>query len=226
MIFKHDLIELPKLNRIDGDQRQYELPTGQRYPSVTTVLSNTADKSFLIKWKKRVGESEANKITQRSGRRGTAVHNLCEKLVFNQELNLKNEMPINTEMFNQVRRVLEAHVDSIRISEGYLYSHKLKVAGAVDLVASYNGSPAIIDFKTAMKQKRREWIEDYFIQASMYSFMLYEMTGILHPKLVIIIAVESEDRAQVFECNVSKWINKARDRCRLYHEKSLPEIPF
>lgn len=216
-MFEHDLIELPKLVRIDGEQRYYETPTGEKYPSVTTVLDKTSDKSALFQWRARVGEEEAARVTKRATTRGTAVHTLCEKLVLNEEVDLTNEMPFNVAMYRQLERFLKKNVNDIRVSEGSLFSHKLKVAGSVDLVASYQGKPAIIDFKTANRNKKREWIENYFLQASMYSFMLWEMTKIYHPTIVIAIAVEEEYDPQIFVDSAANWIDKAKERCTRYH---------
>jgi ATP-dependent exoDNAse (exonuclease V) beta subunit len=216
-MFNVDLIELPELIRIDGDIRTYLTPTGEKYPSVTTVLSKTKDMSHLLAWRKRVGESEADDITRRAASRGTATHLLCEKFVLNEEIDLKQEMPLHVHLFKQLERVLVDNVDNIRVSEGSLFSHKLKVAGSVDLIASWRGQPAVIDFKTSGKYKRKDWIEDYFMQCAMYSFMLWEMTQMYHPKLVVAIAIEEENVAQVFEENINDWLDKARDRCKQYH---------
>lgn len=216
-MFNIDLIDLPTLVRIDGEQRFYETPTGQKYPSVTTVLSAMSDKTAITQWRARVGEAEANRVTNRATRRGTAVHKLCEDYVLNKHVDLLTEMPINVNMYKQLEKFLYYNVNNIMSSEGSLYSHKLKVAGSVDLIAYYQGKPAIIDFKTSTKTKRRDWIENYFLQASMYSFMLWEMTGLHHPNIVIAIAIEEEDEAQVFEDNASNWIDKAKDMCRKFH---------
>lgn len=216
-MFNHDLVELPKLVRLDGEVRHYLTPTGEKYPSVTTVLDKTSDKSALYAWRKRVGEEEANRISNRATTRGTAVHTLCEKYVLNQPIDLAEEMPFNVHMFKQLERFLHQNVDHIRGSESSLYSHKLKVAGSCDLIANYRNHAAIIDFKTSNKLKRKDWIENYFLQAAMYSFMFWEMTQLFHPKLVIAIAVEEEDQAQIFEEDVNDWIDKARDRCKRYH---------
>lgn len=216
-MFNVDLIELPKLIRMDGEIRTYLTPSGEKYPSVTTVLSKTKDMSHLMAWRQRVGEQEADKITRRAGTRGTATHLLCEKLVLNEPIDLSKEMPISIHLFKQLEKFLIANVNGIRVSEGSLYSHNLKVAGSVDLVANYRNHAAIIDFKTSGKYKRKDWIEDYFMQAAMYSFMLWEMTQLYHPKLVIAIAVEEENEAQIFEENVNDWLDKARDRCKKYH---------
>src|SRR5690606_23983715 len=106
-------------------------------------------------------------------------------------------MPFNLVMYKQIEKVLKRKVNNIRCSEGRLYSNKLKVAGSVDLIADYEGKPAVIDFKTSAKNKKKEWIEAYFLQVSMYSFMFWEMTGIFINDIVIIIAVEQELEPQI-----------------------------
>lgn len=219
-MFINDLIKLPQLVRIDGEQRFYQTPDGNKYPSVTTVISEMSDKTAIIKWRKRVGEEEANRVSGRATRRGTAVHTLLEKFVLNEEIDFSDTMPPNKTMFNQIAKHLQQNVDNVRSSEGQLFSHKLKIAGSVDLIASYKGEPAIIDFKTSTKPKRKEWIENYFLQATMYSYMLYEMTGLYHPKLVIAIALEEDSEPQIFVEHVKDWIPKAIDICKRYHEKN------
>lgn len=216
-MFKLNLIDLPTLIRNDGEIRTYETPTGEKYPSVTTVLDKTSDKSHLIAWRKRVGEEEAAEITKRAARRGTATHLLCEKVILNQPFDLKDERPIDVHLFKQLEPWLRENVDNIRTSEGQLFSHKLKVAGSVDLIADYQNNPAIIDFKTSLKNKRKDWIENYFMQCAMYSYMFWEMTQIHHPTLVVAIAVEEENAPQIFVEHVNDWIDKAQDRCRRYH---------
>jgi genome maintenance exonuclease 1 len=218
-MFRNDIIELPQLVRIDGEQRFYQTPDGYKYPSVTTVLSEMSDKTAIMEWRKRVGEEEANRVSGRATRRGTAVHSLLEKFVLNEEIDFSDTMPLNKTMYNQIAKHLEQHVDDVRSSEGQLFSHKLKIAGSVDLIASYKGEPAIIDFKTSTKPKRKEWIENYFLQATMYSYMFYEMTGLYHPKLVIAIAVEDSPEPQIFEEHASNWIEKAMKMCQEFHAR-------
>ena len=49
-----------------------------KLPSVTTVLGQTKDMSGLAKWRKRVGEKEADRISNLSMSRGTIMHRLIE----------------------------------------------------------------------------------------------------------------------------------------------------
>jgi genome maintenance exonuclease 1 len=74
----------------------------------------------------------------------------------------------------------------------------------VDCIAEYNGKLSIIDFKTASKPKRREWISSYFMQCAAYAIMYEEMTGIPVTQLVVLIAVEDE-APQVFIEKRNDW---------------------
>ena len=216
MNFRNDIIELKPLTRIDGDIRLYETPEGNRYPSVTTVLDHFKDKSGLREWRNRVGHEEADKIGKVAATRGTNIHSLCESLVLNREIDYDKIMPVNLVLFKQIKSILDANVNNIRISEGRLYSDKLKIAGTVDLLAEYRNKLAVIDFKTSIRDKQKEWIEDYFLQAALYAYMIWERTGVMATDIVIIIAVESSPEAQVFEEKVVNYIDKARHLCKEY----------
>lgn len=215
--FEFDLIEFDHLNRIDGETaRLYETPTGERYPSVTTVLGKMSDKTSLNEWRKRVGDEEANKVSARASSRGTFIHTMCEKYVLGEEVD--TSMPHNMMIFRQIKGILDEKVDMIRATECTLYSHHLKIAGTCDLVADYDDRLSIIDYKTSTKRKRKDWIEGYFLQASLYAYMLWEMKGIAVKDIVIIIGVDDELEPQVFIERPSNYIEKAADLVRSYHQ--------
>jgi predicted RecB family nuclease len=141
---------------------------------------------------------------------------MAENYVLGEEIDLS--MPGNKIIFDQIKKVLDSNVDNVIASESTLISHKLKVAGTTDLIAEYDGKLSIIDYKTASKRKRKEWIENYFLQSAMYSYMLWEMTGIMAKQIVIIIGIDSEPEAQVFKVNPADYIEKAAQMCRDYHD--------
>ena len=199
-------------------KRHYVTKEGYKYPSVTTVLDAFKDKSGLIEWRKRVGDAEANKISGRATRRGTAMHNMCEKYVLNESFDLSSEMPMNVYMFNQMKTALDARVNNVHCVESALVSHKLKVAGRVDLIAEWDGKLAVIDYKTSGKKKPKEWINDYFEQASLYAYMYWEMTGIMIKKIVIMIAVEEETEPQIFIESPGNYIQGVSDNIKKYHD--------
>lgn len=214
--FEYEMLDFAALQRIDGPTRLYETPEGKRYPSVTAVLGKMTDKSALDAWKKRVGDEEAARVSARAATRGTNVHTMCENYVLGNEIDMS--MPHNMMMFRQIKMVLDEKVDMIRATECTLYSDHLKVAGTCDLIADYDGRLSIIDYKTSSKLKRKEWIEGYFLQASLYAYMLWEMTGIHVKDIVIIIGVDDSLDAQVFVERPQRYLEKAADLVRSYHK--------
>ena len=152
----------------------YMLHYGEKYPSVTTVLSNYK-KDGIVKWRKRVGEKEANKISTKASRRGTKVHKLCEDYL-NNDSSFKGYTPDNVDMFKTIQPTLN-EIEVVYAQERTLFSHHLKTAGRVDCVGKFRGKTHIIDFKTSNKPKKWEWIDNYFMQGSAYSVMWEEMTG-------------------------------------------------
>ena len=60
--------------------RHYDVVDGL-LPSVTTILSDTKSEEKLAslqRWRERVGQDEATRITDQSGQRGTIMHNYLE----------------------------------------------------------------------------------------------------------------------------------------------------
>ena len=114
-LFKHTLVPKAELTtqNING-QRFYSLPDGTLLKPVTSVLSEKLDKTALLEWKARVGEEEAQRISVQAARRGTAIHNIAERYVLNEDRYYSpNEMPINIESFKPIKSVLDAYVDNI-----------------------------------------------------------------------------------------------------------------
>lgn len=209
-IFNHNLV--PEIHiettSIDG-KRYYVLPDGRKFRSVTTVLSESLDKTALLEWRKKVGEDEANKISTQAARRGTAVHSLCEKYVLNQDgLELrKGAMPSSLDAFNSIKPIIDQSVGTILGVELPLYSVALNTAGRCDLIAEFNGVPSVIDFKTSRKLKKEEWIESYFLQTTVYAMMFEWIYKIAIPQIVILIAVDHEP-PQVFVKDRGQYVNR------------------
>ena len=157
------------LKRQDGVSRVYLTPDGESLPSVTSVLSKTKDKSFLKKWRARVGEKTAEKIIADSSAIGTARHLYIEHYVNEHAYKDLTEIGIKAETMAQV--IIEQglrDIDEVWGSEVHLY-YPGKYAGTTDMVGLYKGRPAIIDFKQTNKPKKREWIQDYLMQLAAYA---------------------------------------------------------
>ena len=191
------LPELPELVRTNiGGKRHYQTPNGS-YPSITTVLS-IRNKEGIHEWRKRVGNEEANKITKRAVTRGTHFHSLLEQYFLGEIDDLDTfcataltKNPAVWYLFLEAVQVLEKKINNIYCIEDYLYSDEYKVAGAVDMIAEYDGVVSVIDYKTSNSDKKEEWIENYFIQGTAYAKMFTERTGIPCSQLVIFIMPDS-----------------------------------
>jgi len=204
------LPELPELVRTNiGGKRHYETPNGS-YPSITTVLS-IRKKEGLYAWRKRVGNEEANKIAKKASTRGTHFHSLLEQYFSNKidDLDIfcatalaKN--PAVWYLFLEAVQVLENKINNIYCIEDYLYSDEYKVAGAVDMIAEYDGVVSVIDYKTSNTDKKEEWCENYFLQGTAYAKMFTERTGIPCSQLVIFI-VPDNGIPQIFTKSVEDY---------------------
>lgn len=202
-----------------NSKRHYCTPQGL-YPSITTILS-AFPKPELMEWRRRVGNDEANRITRTATTRGTKLHSLCERYLLNEEIDKKSIMPDTLSAFYGFQPILN-NISNIHFLEAPLYSDKLKVAGRVDAIANYNGILSIIDFKTSRKEKKEDWIEDYFIQATAYHICYWELTGIKTKQIAILISVEDGEN-QVFIKDskeyIPKTIQKIKDYYKYYHFK-------
>jgi len=157
------------LKREDGEYRLYLTPDGESLPSVTTILSKTKDKSFLKKWRNRVGEKEAEKIMRESAQIGTALHLYIERLVNKQ--GYKDLTKIGQKAQKMAEVIVKEGLKDITDvwgSEVHLY-YPGKYAGTADMIALYQGRPTIIDFKQTNRPKKREWVQDYLMQLSAYA---------------------------------------------------------
>lgn len=188
--------------------RRYKIPdTDELYESVTTALSKNPEKiKSLQEWRNRVGEEEANRISRISSRRGTKVHKIIEDYLNGKKDYLEGHLPNHIEMFESIKGYLDTNIVSVYLQEAFLFSHKYKLAGQVDCIANCDGYRCIIDFKTSSKPKRKEWIEDYFLQCAAYSFMFEEMYGDTIHYNIVLIAVENE-KPQSFLTNPRDYLD-------------------
>lgn len=183
--------------------RKYLLPNGDKVPSITTVLGHFK-KDSIQKWRDRVGEAEANRISKHASNRGTNVHTLCELYLNNTPNHTRGAYPDALEMFYSLKPILH-RINNIHYQECGLYSTKLGVAGRVDCIGEFDGELAVIDFKTSSKIKTSEMIEDYYMQEAFYALAYQEMIGKPINKLVTIMAVDHE-KPLVFIEPTKKWI--------------------
>ena len=185
--------------------RHYVDPDGNKYPSITTVLS-ILSREAIQRWRERVGEEEANRISRVASSRGTKIHNIIEKYIANDPEYLQGEMPHNIQTFKDIQPIVDQNLSKIYSIEAPLYSKHLGVAGRVDCVGVWNGKDSIIDWKTSRKEKKKEWISSYFMQAAAYAIMWEERTG--RPIKQLVVAIAGDMGPQVFIEDRDNWTDK------------------
>ena len=187
-MFNHvNTIDIPELQTLnENNSRFYITPTGEKYPSVTTLLGWSTRKS-IYQWRQRVGEQKANSISGQSSARGTRYHNLVEKYLRNEDVSFSS--PLDKDLFNSTKNLL-SRINNISLLEKTLYSDHLKSAGRVDCIGEFDNKLSVIDFKTSSKPKTENYITNYFMQGSAYAVMFEERTGIEINQVVILVVTE------------------------------------
>ena len=151
--------------------RYYEI-NNKKLPSVTEIIKSTESedkRQSLKQWRDRIGDAEADKIMTISSARGTAMHkHIEEHLVGQKHLNI--ETSIN-EPYLMAKKIIHDGLYSLDELWGceVTLSYPDLYAGTADACGVYDGIQSIIDFKQSNKPKKRQWIEDYFIQLAAYA---------------------------------------------------------
>lgn len=166
---------------INGERR-YATPDGEKLPSVTTILSATAPKEKLEKlneWRNRVGHKRAQEITTEAAGRGTRMHKWLEDYVKTGKIGTPGSNPYSIQSHKMAENIIYQGLSKCNEfwgTEVPLYFPKI-YAGTTDLVGIHDGDEAIMDHKQTNKPKKREWIEDYFLQLAAYANAHNEVHG-------------------------------------------------
>ena len=192
MEFIHEKIDIgyETLDRRDSpDGRRYVTLDGNAYPSVTTILS-IVNEEQIAKWRKRVGEEEANRVGARAATRGTQVHSIIEKYLQNDPDYKEGFLPHVVQSLENLRPLLDKNVTKVYAQEVPLYSDHLQMAGTCDAVVEWAGVPTIVDWKTSRRPKKKANIGNYFMQLAAYAVMWEERTGMAINQTRIVMDVD------------------------------------
>ena len=198
--------------------RTYDV-SGFKLPSVTTILSRTKDKKKLQEWRDRVGNNEADRVMNLSSKRGTLMHKYLEHYVLGKGYEDLTELGQTTKkMANKVIEVGLTPVEGYYGSEITLYYPGL-YAGTTDLVCIHNDMETIVDFKQSNRPKKREWIDDYFLQSAAYAMAHDHVHGSKIRQCVIMICTPDlyfqEYRIQDHE--LRQWKHRFLVRLDMYY---------
>ena len=205
--------------------RFYETPTGEKYPSITTVLGKQPGKQKgLQEWRERVGVAQAQIISGKAARRGSVFHNIVENYLQDNDISdFKQQNFMAWCMFGEMKSHLDEKINEIVLQEQSMFSSKFKVAGRCDLIGVYKDKLSVVDFKTTTRTKKEEWIEDYFIQCAAYASMFEEHTG--EPVEDVVIMMVAEDgEVQLFEKKTADYLSKLEEIMDDFYETVVLDL--
>lgn len=212
------LYDYKPLERTDGKQgRRYIVGEDRPLPSVTTILSKTKDMTHLKAWVARVGEKEAERIKTEASGIGQGMHKILENHILGQEKegSFMAKTLADVIIKNGLPKVNEVWGTEVAVFAKGLY------AGTTDLVGLHDGIPSIMDFKNSLKDKKKEWIEDYFMQLAAYAMAHNEMFGTTINRGVIMIATR-DAKYQEFIIEGEEfdhWQKKWAEKLCAYYDK-------
>ena len=215
---RNNYVRVPRSD--DEGNRTYDVQ-GAKLPSVTTILSRTKDQGFLKKWKAKVGEAQAEVIKNISSKRGTSMHKYIEAFILQQ--GYEDMTSLGQQAKTMAHKVIEmglTPVEEYYGSEVTLYYPGL-YAGSTDLVCVHNEMDTIIDFKQSNSPKRKEWIEDYYMQIAAYAMAHDYIHGSKIQQGIIMVCTPDlymqEFRFQGIE--LRQWKHKFLARLNQFYEE-------
>jgi genome maintenance exonuclease 1 len=212
---------------VDGS-RKYATPDGEKLPSVTTILEATKPeeaKKALQEWRNRVGHKKAQEITTEAAGRGTRMHKWIEDYIKTGKIGEPGSNPYSIQSHTMAQSIINQGLINCNEywgTEVPLYFPKV-YAGTTDLCGIHNGSEAIMDHKQSNKLKKREWIEDYFLQLTAYANAHNEVHGTNIRKGVIFMCTADNVYQEfiVEGAEFDKWSDKWFKRVEEYYMKFL-----
>jgi len=188
-----------RLIRTDSDAgRLYSAQEGSPMPSVTNILGATKDKAHLDAWAARVGEAEADRIKNEAATVGTHMHNVVERLLLNRDLPTPRTW-LAVKGYRMGYQLIEhffPNVQEVWGAEIPVY-YPERYAGTSDCIGIYKNTESIIDFKQTNKMKKRDWIEDYFVQLTAYAAAHNKLHG-TNIRNGVIMMVAQDGQVQEF----------------------------
>ncbi len=187
-----------------------------KYPGVTKVLSGTKDMTGLNAWRDRVGHAEADRIVEESKRIGTSLdtmfNNALTEECFDESL-YKDEPGYR--LFRQLKPYM-ARLEPVAV-QMRVWSDHMKMMGYLDCLGLYDGKLTLVDCKNSKREKAEQYLEDYYLQCTAYSMMIYEMLGLKVQQLALFIARRDSPFPQIVVRDIKPWVPEVLKRVKTYY---------
>lgn len=146
--------------------REYSTPEG-RFPSVTSILDRTRDKSGLQEWRESIGAKRADQILAIACARGTGLHHAIEH--FTETGQSPPFSYLITPYWKSAAPVVRT-IQQTLLSEAPVW-HPEGYAGAIDWCGYFLDSgptPELADWKSADKPPKPTKLYEYSLQLAAY----------------------------------------------------------
>lgn len=209
--------KLDQLNNHQEGMRFYSTESGVAYPSVSTVVGY-GDKFELDRWRQRVGEDEAARITRVAAQRGTMMHEAIEKILLGQQGVLEQLNMFVRPLVRGINDKFLCRITELLAIEKRLYTDRLQMAGTVDCIAKVDGELCVVDWKNSRRNKDRNEIHAYYMQCAAYAACWYERYGEPIRKLHIVMASDDNPTPIIFTEDVAKWLGPLKQKRDQFRE--------
>ena len=196
----------------------------ENLPSVTSILQATQSdekRASLARWQAKVGKNEATRVKEQAASRGSNMHLHLEKHILGQGyMDLTEEGKTAQSMAQTVIDKGLGDLQEIWGSEVTLWYPGL-YAGATDVVGVYDYEDSIIDFKQSNKPKKKEWIEDYFMQGAAYAMAHNQVYGTEISQCVILMCTPDNyfQKFQIKGKEFKQYKHKFLEKVDLYYKR-------
>ena len=232
--------------RVDRGNNHSYLLDGEKVQGVTTVLSKSIPKPALIAWAANESakfavnqwdelatlpivdrleriKKEWRGVRDRAALRGTEVHNLAEKVVHGEEVEVPDHLAGHLEAYIQF--LDDFQVVPVLVEKA-VFSRSYKYAGTFDLVAEIDGIRWLLDIKTNASGVYAETalqlaayrFADFYIEddLSEHAMPEVERTGVIHVtasgyELVPVIANRDEFGTFCHAIQMANWMDDNKD---------------
>lgn len=172
---------------------------GNRLPSFTSIIeaTKTAEekarkKAQLANWRGNVGSAEANRIICTARQRGKIGHRHLESYFNGQTVPCPELIKPH---WQHLVPVLQ-DIGDIKLVEGYVFHYYEGFAGRLDCVASYQGTPCIIEFK--FPDRLKPIYEETPLQLSAYCGAVNRQYGLKINQTLLIQATPNQAKVTLF----------------------------
>jgi CRISPR/Cas system-associated exonuclease Cas4 (RecB family) len=191
-----------------------------RFPSVTTMLGATADKSFLIEWRKRVGNEAADKKTKHSTDVGTEMHTLLEMYLAGTTHSPADFSSKSIAFYKKIKPLLQSKIATWCHIEIPVFSATYQLAGRVDLLAkTEDGQLIMVDYKSnhnLTRLKKDDEVLDYKLQVTAYCKMFEETYGYKVTQGLILMTNGLTNQHWAF--NPDDYVVQLKERIQTYYD--------